>query len=329
MNNNTLLYFIKNRFYMFLKGEFIKRNFEYTSHDSDWLINNWDYPIKLKKFPIDYAILFLDDLIAYYHHKQYNLAYQSILVEPNEKEYQYIIKYESEWIKKVYEISIEYGLSFAELVHPYSMEYILEKNIPYEKLPIPTFIEYFKNDGFLGVFKAPNCLGQCLIVIDFNNAQFSFDSVIESIKQAISIEANYYFTDLSESIKYTLDGIIDKDTKKIKNENSDRARLFGLAQWDHRVKYAEFRDNKITEFKKKLRSLGWTYCESGSDCPCPMSACSAALTAQRYATVNSIKLKQICEIKNRALALPEEARYKFTRIDIPDPDTSFENFIKQ
>lgn len=212
---------------MFLRGEFIKRNFEYTSHDSDWLIDNWDCPIKLKNFPIDYAILFLGDLISYYHHMQHKLAYQSILADQNEKEYLDIIKDNPEWIKKVYEISIEYGLSFAELVHPYSMEYILEKNITHEKLPIPTFIEDFKNDGFLGVFKAPKCPGQCLIVIDFNNEQFSFDSVIESIKKAISIEANHYFTDLSESIKYTLDGIIGKDNKKTKNENSDRARLFG------------------------------------------------------------------------------------------------------
>lgn len=85
---------------MFLRGEFIKRNFEYTSHDSDWLIDNWDCPIKLKNFPIDYAILFLGDLISYYHHMQHKLAYQSILADQNEKEYLDIIKDNPEWIKK-------------------------------------------------------------------------------------------------------------------------------------------------------------------------------------------------------------------------------------
>ena len=324
MTNEVLQKSLECSFNAFVKAEYTKRNFEYMSQDDAiWLKENWNLPlIELKyDFDDDFSILFLNDLISYHHKSVNNLYYQSIITSIYLHEYEIIINKYPEWIKRVYNISCQYKISFVDLCHPFNIEELLEKKTPDTKLHLPTFLETPTSTGFVGTQRIN---GKWVFVIDFTKETLNYKEIVNIFKEQLSIEFAYLSKDITPNIEQVITDIAKEDNRTETYENSRTSRLFGLAQWDHRLKYIDKNGNNIGEFKRNLRLLNWTYCKS--DCKSDnkefscqnREACKKALKRQLQGTIQSIENKKCVAMVEAGCTMPKKAKKIFERTSMPD-----------
>ena len=90
MDSNKFKKVFEDIFNMFIRAEYIKRNFEYTSDDACWLKENWDMPIKNGIIDTKMPILVMNDFINYIHALENERSYESIITKEYEKKFKFI-----------------------------------------------------------------------------------------------------------------------------------------------------------------------------------------------------------------------------------------------
>jgi len=324
MTTEVLQKALECSFNSFVKAEYIKRNFEYMSYnDAIWLKENWNLPlIELKyDFDDDFSMLFLNDFINYHHKAVYNLDYHSLITKFYLNEYETIKEMYPEWIKRVYNISCQYKISFVDLCHPFNIEELLKKKIPDTKLHLPTFLDTPTSTGFVGTQRTN---GKWVFVVDFTKETLNYEELVNIFKEQFSIEFGYLSKDITPNVEQVLTDIVKADNRTETYENSRTNRLFGLAQWDHRLKYIDIYGNKLGEFKRNLRMLNWTYCKS--DCKSDNrkfacqngEACKKALQRLLHGTIKSIENKKCEPMVKTDCTMPKNAKKIFERTSMPD-----------
>ncbi len=324
---------VVKRMYMFVKAEIIKRNFEYTDQDTLWLKEHWDDPLKNEEYLfVNEKMLVLNDILLIHYKNDKNEIYDSLLENKTNNLYIKIMRENCNWIDEIYRLSLKYGLSAIDLANPYDIKDVIEKDLIFHEeeairtkstnkfpFPIPTFLDnYQKSFVFCRKTKGNNLYFD----VKLEDTNFNIDDTLNFIADQICIYMLKNNKNLSESVKYRLNDIVERDNESEKYSNSIRTRILGLAQWDHRIKYLSEEYNNIKEFKRFLfkNPKYCSYCDrtpGTSGCPCPSPACAAALTRQLYSAVSSIETGRVTDIKNAAKQVPKNAKMIFDRISIP------------
>lgn len=299
----------------FIQGEYIKRNFEYTSSDVDWLINNWDMPIKFLKLPYDADIILkigiINDLISYYN---FNQSSTGLFIEQYKYNFDTIIRKNKSWCEKMVKIGNEYNLQPAELVHPYKIDTIIEYIYKNKKidLPLANKISQDIDQGFDGVDNLDD--GRCLYFVDIFNESFSIDYIISQIKS--DILNKYICKVMYENIK-KYNEEIDKTVKQYlifnSGDSSLMGRLYGILRWDYNLEGV-----KRNKFRDKIKDLGWDMCDKDKDCKsCYSGRCDSTLKRQLYTAIRSIQDMEMAKVSSTAVNMPEEAKLIMERIPLP------------
>lgn len=324
---------IVKRVYMFVKAEIIKRHFEYIDQDALWLKEHWDDPLKCEKdLLVDEKILVLNDIVLIHYKYDKNETYSSLISNKTNNLYIKIMREYRNWIDEIYRLSLKYGLSAIDLANPYDIKDVIEKDLIFHEeeairtrntnkfpFPIPTFLDaYQKSFVFCRKTKGDNLYFD----VKLTDSNFNIEDTLNFIADQICVYMLENNKKLSENVKYRLNNIVERDNESEKYSNSIRTRILGLAQWDHRIKYLSEEYNNIKEFKRFLfkNPKYCSYCDrtpGTSGCPCPSSACAAALTRQLYSAVSSIEAGRVTDIKNAAKQVPKNAKMIFDRISIP------------
>lgn len=289
MSENKSDKFLGDCSMMFLKAEYIKRHFESYNSDAEWLFNNWNLPLKkyeieFSKYSLGQEIDILNDFIHFYHAKNNNFFYESILTPLFKSFFELIIDEYEEWIKKIYHISIENGLSFAELAHPISIKSIFSFQSELDDIKFfpPAFVTPYNIDTSTIAMQGKT--DEILhLTIDVNKC-FDIDKLLNSIRNRLSLHIAKVNPDFySKSLNKCLKNIEKKDNISKLYKNSFYKELIGLEQWDFYVKNKTYQG-----FKNELSSLRWPYC-SGNKCSnCESDACKKAILRQRKTTERSI-----------------------------------------
>ena len=324
MTTDILQKALESSFNSFVKSEYIKRNFEYTSQeDAVWLKENWNLPLMELNYDFDdiFSMLFLNDLIAYFHQLINNFEYQSFITTVYEQDFKIIINKYQKWIKHVYIISRQYKLSFVDLCHPFNIEEFIKNKIRDTQLYLPTFISTPTSTGFVGTSRID---GKWKFVVDFTKEDLNYEALLNIFKEQLAIEFAYLSKEITPHIENVLTEIVKEDNRAETYENSRLSRLYGLAQWDHRLKYIDTKGNNIGKFKCDLRKLNWPYCES--ECKSDnkyficknREACKKALKRQLQGTIQSIENKKSVAMIETGCTMPKNAKKIFERYSMPD-----------
>ena len=219
----------------FISAQYIIRNFEdsCTLESYSFLHNQCFNKKELEPYPLNEKIDIINECIFKYEKKIKGEVYienLNIPFQTDDKE---------DWIKKLYDISIQYGIYAPYLLYPIDIANIL-LNSKKGKIALPiihpfcneeTIDDIFSQYGYYSELDLTRGAPYLNITIDMSNYFYEVDRY-EKICNEIALLKQKLHTPLTEQDKKILNNISKQDVSKKIRSNSFYNRLVGIYIWD-------------------------------------------------------------------------------------------------
>lgn len=293
---------------LFLMGEYIKRHFEHNSPDVQWLVANWDLPFKkanIRSTTTWIKARAIDDIILSHYKNIMGQHYESIF-DGDRADLDKIKNDNTEWFKKMYEISSSCNMCAATLVIPYDMKVACKifqklKDNPNQDTPftIPNFLNQQTNQPCR--IHMPNENSTIHIEIDLADELFNLEATSLHINQQIALyrckKMKCPRTPYEEKI---LKNLYKNDYSPSTYNNGHETRLLGLLQWDLRLER-----KTLTEIRTILQDLNFLpFCPSKRTCSQNLKCakkdeCKNTLAKQLNTTAFSIEKQELASVTQK------------------------------
>ncbi|MBR5882313.1 MAG: hypothetical protein IKY97_02410, partial [Mailhella sp.] len=244
---------------LFLEMEYKKRQFEYyDSKEAKWLNSHWNDGLReIFEDENDSAIFisYILSILPFLGMIKYIKSDSTKEKHQLAKIAHYLLNKKTDWLKRVLNISLKYGILAPYIIKPVDMISALVTNI--NKCFIITstglffqindedkrtmYINKLFNNSYICPWASFLCRDNILnIKLDINDKQYNFEEAMETIKTILlfySIKGD----NIDELIRSTLGmgDILQKITKEMvigkMYKNSDNSKLFGLVLWDLKI----------------------------------------------------------------------------------------------